>query len=234
MKYLVLAYGAQRDWDALSEGEQDALLAQDEVLRKRGDLVAAVEMAVTTLRAWDGTPSITDGAFAGSSAPLAGFGIVEAADLNEVTQLLAQTPCARAKGAVEMRPISAMNERGRDKNASDEAEIRALIEARANALRAKGLAGATGQTTADVVLFDVIDPLRYRGLDERKKRAADWFSSFDGSLGFEIHDLNIVIGCGVAFSHSLNRVNATRNDGQKLVMWWRSTVCYRKSTAAGW
>ncbi len=110
MKYLVLAYGAEADWNALGEGEQDALLAQDDVLRTRGDLVAAVRTEVTTVRAWDGTPTTTAGTFASSTVPLAGFGIIEAASLEEVIQLVAQTPCARAKGAVEIRPISTIND----------------------------------------------------------------------------------------------------------------------------
>lgn len=110
MKYLCLAYGSEKDWNALTRSEQDALLAQDEVLRARGDLVAAVEPTATVVRAWDGTPTTTDGPFAHSAAPLAGFGIIEAADLDEAIRLVADTPCARAKGAVELRPIAAIND----------------------------------------------------------------------------------------------------------------------------
>lgn len=117
MKYLCLAYGDEKDWKALTKSEQDALLAQDEVLRKRGDLVAAVQPTATTVRAWDGAPATTDGAFADSRLPLAGFCIIEAADLNEAVQLVALTPCARAKGAVEVRPIAAIN-LSEDRNAS--------------------------------------------------------------------------------------------------------------------
>jgi hypothetical protein len=98
MKYLCLAYGDEKDWNVLTKSEQDALLVQDEVLRKRGDVVAAVQATVTTVRAWDGTPTTTEGAFAGSRVPLAGFCIIEAADLKEVVQLVARTPCARASG----------------------------------------------------------------------------------------------------------------------------------------
>ena len=43
-----------------------------------------------------------------------------------------------------------------------------------------------------------------------------------------MRDLSFATGDGVAFSHSLNRVSATRTHGKKLDMWWRSTVCYRK------
>jgi YCII-related domain/SnoaL-like domain len=74
--------------------------------------MAAVQTTVTTVRAWDGKPTTTDGAFADSKAPLAGFSIIEAADLDEVIRLVAGTPCARAKGAIEIRPIMAINDAG--------------------------------------------------------------------------------------------------------------------------
>ena len=110
MKYLCLAYGDEKDWKALSKGEQDELLAQDEVLRKRGALVAAFQGSVTTVKAWDAAPATADGAFAQSAVPLAGFCVIEAKDLNEVVQLVAGTPCARARGAIEIRPILAIND----------------------------------------------------------------------------------------------------------------------------
>jgi hypothetical protein len=109
MKFLCLAFGSEADWNALSKPQQDALLAQDEVLRQRGDVVAALSQEATTVRAWDGSPSITEGPFVAGALPLAGFGIIEAADLDEAIRLVADTPCARAGGAVELRPIAASN-----------------------------------------------------------------------------------------------------------------------------
>jgi hypothetical protein len=116
MKYLCLAYGAERDWNALSKEEQGSLLAQDEVIRKRGALMAAVQTTVTTVRAWDGNPTTSDRPQGNSGVPLAGFSIIEAADLDEVVRLVAGTPCARAKGAIEIRPILAINDEGRVDN----------------------------------------------------------------------------------------------------------------------
>src|SRR4029450_7837159 len=66
MKYLGLAYGDVDAWKGLPKEQQAALLSQDEQLRKRGDLVAAVAPASTRVRAWDGTPQTTEGA-AGAS-----------------------------------------------------------------------------------------------------------------------------------------------------------------------
>lgn len=105
MRFLCLAYGDEKDWVALSKEQQDALLAQDEVLRRRGDLVAVLG-DVTTVRAWDGEPSTTDAPFASGAAPLVGFSLIEAEDLEEAVRLVAGTPCAVAGGAIEVRPIT--------------------------------------------------------------------------------------------------------------------------------
>jgi hypothetical protein len=112
MKYLCLAYGDEKDWKQLTKAEQDALLKQDEVLRQRGDLVAAVDTSAITVSAWDGVPKATPGGFAESQVPLAGFSIIEAPDLERAIELVADTPSARAKGAVELRPIEQINDHG--------------------------------------------------------------------------------------------------------------------------
>jgi hypothetical protein len=104
MRFLCLAYGDGKDWEALSDDERAASSAADEVLRRRGDMLAVVEN-VTTVRAWDGVPSLTDGPFATGDAPLVGFSLIDAEDLDEAIRLVSSTPCARAKGAVEVWPI---------------------------------------------------------------------------------------------------------------------------------
>jgi ketosteroid isomerase-like protein len=109
-----------------------------------------------------------------------------------------------------------------------EAEIRALIESRVEAVRAKDVDGAMSDHAPDAVVFDVINPLRFIGSGAAKKRAGEWFSSFEGRLGFEIQDLRIVAGDDVAFSYGLNHVNGSRPGGTELDMWWRATVCYQK------
>src|SRR4029450_128671 len=100
MKYLCLAYGDEKDWQQLSTTEQEELLKQDEVLRQRGDLVAAVDQTATTVRAWDGVPETTDGGFAESRVPLAGFAIIDAPDLERGVELVGDTLSPRASRPV--------------------------------------------------------------------------------------------------------------------------------------
>ena len=108
------------------------------------------------------------------------------------------------------------------------AEIRQLVEQRVEAIRAKDADRATSMMTADSRLFDVVDPLQSTGANIAKNRAEEWLASFQGPIGYEIHDLQISACNGVAFSHGLNHVSATKLDGNLLDMWWRATVCYRK------
>lgn len=112
--------------------------------------------------------------------------------------------------------------------ATDEAQIRTLIENRVKAVRAKDVNGAMSNVAPDALLFDVVNPLQSIGADAARKRAGEWFSSFQGPIGYEMRDLSITTGDTVAFSHSLNRVSATTTDGKKLEMWWRATVCFRR------
>jgi ketosteroid isomerase-like protein len=103
-----------------------------------------------------------------------------------------------------------------------------LIDGAVKAIRAKDVDGALSNYAPDVLLFDVVNPLRYVGLGSARKRLSEWFSSFQGPIGYELRDLTVAAGDDVAFSHSLNRVNATTTAGKRLDMWWRATVCYRR------
>jgi uncharacterized protein (TIGR02246 family) len=113
-----------------------------------------------------------------------------------------------------------------------EAEIRALIEEQAKAIRAKDVGGSVSSYAADVLFFDVVNPLRSTGSDAVRKRLAEWFSSFRGPIGYDVRDLAIAAAGDVAFCHGLKRVRATTKTGQRLDMWWRATICYRKVDGA--
>ena len=105
MKFLCLAYGDEAGWNALSEAEKEQVLAADAVIRERGNLMAAVRREVRTVRNWNRELVVTEQAYAQHALPLEGFSVIEAASIEEVIQLVAQTPCARARGYIEIRPF---------------------------------------------------------------------------------------------------------------------------------
>lgn len=105
MKFLCLAYGDEDGWHALSASEQEEALAQDAVIRGRGDLLSAVRPQVTSVRNRPGVVEVTDERHAHHPLPRAGFSVIEAGSLDEVIALVANTPCARASGVIEIRPF---------------------------------------------------------------------------------------------------------------------------------
>jgi PhnB protein len=107
-----------------------------------------------------------------------------------------------------------------------EAQIRALIDDWARAMRAKDVEGVMAHYTADSVTFDLAPPLISTGADAEGLQA--WFSTWRGPLGYEIRDLSITAGDDAAFCHSLNRLSGTKNDGEKADVWFRLTLGLRK------
>jgi hypothetical protein len=105
MKFLCLAYGDEDGWNSLTEDEKQEALAQDEVIRDRGNLMSAVQLEVTSVKNWGGNLEVTDGTYIQQQLPLAGFSVIEAENVNEVVELVSNTPCARAKGVIEIRPF---------------------------------------------------------------------------------------------------------------------------------
>jgi len=109
MKFLCLAYGDEAGWNSLNEEEKREVLAQDAAIRDRGNLMSAVQRTVTSVRNWDRNLEISNEPFARNALPLAGFSVIEAENVDEVIELVSNTPCARAKGVIEVWPFWELN-----------------------------------------------------------------------------------------------------------------------------
>jgi PhnB protein len=107
----------------------------------------------------------------------------------------------------------------------DEAEIRGVIDAWARALRRKDADAVVAQHAPDFVHFSLAPPL-VTVPDTANLEA--WFATWDGPIGYELHDLRITVGTDVAFSTSLNRMTGTKTDGAKPDLWFRHTLGFRK------
>jgi hypothetical protein len=105
MKFLCLAYGDEKGWNSLTDSEKEEVLAQDAVIRERGNLMSAVQTKVTSVNNWDGNLEVAAEPYFQHDLPLAGFSVIEAESIDEVIKLVSNTPCARAKGVIEIRPF---------------------------------------------------------------------------------------------------------------------------------
>lgn len=116
MKYMLLIYSNPANWATLSEDEQKGLMDEygkftQEITesgeRVAGDPLAGTETA-TSVRVRNGATESTDGPFVESKEHLAGYYIVEVADLDRAIALAAKVPAARY-GGIEVRPVMGMS-----------------------------------------------------------------------------------------------------------------------------
>ncbi len=105
MKYLCLVYLEAEKMRAVPDAE---CAACGNGLRESGVLLAAEALqpieTATTVRVRGGRPTITDGPFAETKEQLAGFYLIDAANLDEALEVAMTIPPAR-EGSVEVRPV---------------------------------------------------------------------------------------------------------------------------------
>jgi uncharacterized protein (TIGR02246 family) len=119
-------------------------------------------------------------------------------------------------------------------NSLGESEVRRAIERWGVALRAKDAAAMSAGYSPDVVVFDLVPPLRSIGTDAYREKLEAWLASFRGPVGFEMRELDIAVGDDVAFSRSLNHVTGTRSSGETIDVWVRVTLGFRKLGGRWW
>ncbi len=115
-----------------------------------------------------------------------------------------------------------------DTKPNHDAQIRALLDHWANAVRTKDVEGVVSHYATNIISFDLAPPLEYVGRNALRGSLEAWFSTFLGPIGYEIRDLNITASEDVAFSRSLNRISGKRTNGEETNVWVRATACYHK------
>ncbi|HEX6447184.1 MAG TPA: YciI family protein [Streptosporangiales bacterium] len=115
MKYMVLIYGNQATWDALSgrmdEVERAHRVLADE-LTASGELVGTQALSAVgaqTVRVQDGVPAVTDGPFTEAKELLAGYYLVDCASRERAVEIAARLPEA-PYSPIEVRRVMADDE----------------------------------------------------------------------------------------------------------------------------
>ena len=94
-----------------------------------------------------------------------------------------------------------------------ESQIKALIEAWADAVRRHDYPGVLAHHEQDIVMFDVPPPLQSRGMDEYKKTWDLFFRYHKPSQTFDIEELAITAGEDVAFAVAIMRCGSSTFSG---------------------
>ena len=94
---------------------------------------------------------------------------------------------------------------------SDEAAIRAQIEAWAAAVRGRDMAGILNHA-ADMIMFDVPPPLQLRGIAAYEESWPQFYDASPKPIKFDIVDLEITAGTGRGVCRG---ADALRGDGRR-------------------
>jgi uncharacterized protein (TIGR02246 family) len=116
---------------------------------------------------------------------------------------------------------------------SDEAAVRSLIEEWTRAACSKDLDAIMDCYAPDVVAFDAIVKLEFRGVADYRHHWQACLDMAPGDLLWRIGDLNIAVSGDLAFAHYLAHCGGVDEQGQEKGGWMRATVCCRK-TADRW
>lgn len=117
MKFLMMIYTDEALLEALPPGEFDRLMREcllhADALRAEGVLLDSQQLeaprSARSLRTRSERLSVVDGPFAETKEMLAGFNLIEAADLDAATRIAAEFPWSRT-GSIEVRPVRDMDQ----------------------------------------------------------------------------------------------------------------------------
>jgi ketosteroid isomerase-like protein len=116
-----------------------------------------------------------------------------------------------------------------DVMASTQSEVRALLDSRSEAVWTKDIDRLMSFYSPDIVYFDVVPGLQYTGSDALRGRFFEWFDAYEGPIGQEIRDLNILASGDIAVAYMLIRASGTLNNGHEVGFWVRATTCCQRS-----
>jgi ketosteroid isomerase-like protein len=111
----------------------------------------------------------------------------------------------------------------------NEVKIRALLEQWAFTTQSGLRDEILANHSPDVVIYDVLPPMKYEGATAYRKSWDEWQPDTTGNNIFELQELNVTAGADVAFAHGVIHCGGTLTDGKTFEDWVRATFCLRKN-----
>ena len=106
--------------------------------------------------------------------------------------------------------------------------IAQILDARVSAIRRGDLDALLADVADDVVVFDVVAPLRRIGSDAVRARTAEWLASYEPGIVWEDRDRVITADGAVAFCSMLSHVSGALKTGTRVDMWFRKTLGFQR------
>ena len=116
----------------------------------------------------------------------------------------------------------------KEANKGDESDVRAVLEAWAAATRQNRKDDVLKNHVADLLIYDVLPPMKYESAESYRRSWDDWQPETQGDGLFDLEDLSVTASADVAFAHCFIHCGGTMPDGHAFQDLVRATFCLRK------
>jgi hypothetical protein len=104
-RFITIGYGDQAGYDRTAKTVRDAAHAADAERLRQGDVMGIAGKPVQVRNHDAARVDVAQGPYLSADLPIAGFALIEAADLQAAIEIAAKSPCAVAQGVVEVWPL---------------------------------------------------------------------------------------------------------------------------------
>lgn len=111
---------------------------------------------------------------------------------------------------------------------TDEVQIRHLLQHWASATRKEHRDDVLANHLPDVLIYDVLAPMKYEGAASYQQSWDEWQPDTQGEGQFELQDLSVTVGGDVAFAHCFIKCGGVLTNGKTFEDLVRATFCLRK------
>ncbi len=105
-QFITIGYGSEVGYAQTDKSVRDAAHAEDAKRVQLGDIMGIAGKPVQVRNHDAAGVQVMAGAFLKADLPIAGFALIEAADLDAAIEIAWRSPCAFAQGVVEVWPLN--------------------------------------------------------------------------------------------------------------------------------
>ncbi len=117
-------------------------------------------------------------------------------------------------------------------NTADAAQVRLLLQQWATATRNGQLNDVLANHLPDVLIYDVLAPMKYEGAAAYRQSWDDWQPDTQGEGQFDLEELSVTAGAEVAFAHCFIRCGGVLPSGKTFEDLVRATFCLLKESGS--
>jgi ketosteroid isomerase-like protein len=116
--------------------------------------------------------------------------------------------------------------------AASEAQVRLVLQQWATATRKNQRDHVLANHLSDVLIYDVLAPMKYEGVTAYRQSWDEWQPDTQGDGQFDLQDLSVTAGANVAFAHCFIKCGGVLPNGKTFQDLVRATFCLRKVSGA--